>query len=156
MRITSLLFLVFISAALLAGPPYDTDDPEPVMFQHWEVYFSSHLGYAGSQWAGTGPHLEVNYGVLPNTQLHLIAPLAFTASGSGKLNYGYGDTEIGIKFRFVDENSWLPQVGIFPLVELLQEMLKKSWGAEELRYTCLCGYKKHSGNGLLTEAQAIG
>lgn len=23
-----------------AGPPYDTDDPEPVDFEHWELFFS--------------------------------------------------------------------------------------------------------------------
>ena len=32
----------------LAGPPYITDDPEPVDYQHWEVY----LFTGGAQSAG--------------------------------------------------------------------------------------------------------
>jgi hypothetical protein len=31
---------------------------------------------------------------------------------------GYGDTELGIKCRFLQETARLPQVGVFPLIEL--------------------------------------
>jgi len=36
-----------------------------------------------------------------------------TASGRG-----LGDIELGAKFRFVQENGWIPVVGTFPLLEL--------------------------------------
>jgi len=29
---------LLLPAAAIAGPPYRTDDPEPVDFQHWEFY----------------------------------------------------------------------------------------------------------------------
>ena len=34
------LFLLFMLAAtnLWAGPPFQTDDPEPIEFRHYEVY----------------------------------------------------------------------------------------------------------------------
>ena len=72
-----LTLFLFISIYLLAGPPYDTDDPQPVSFRGWEFYLSSHSNYLRSSAQGTLPHFEVNYGVVKNVQLHLLVPLAF-------------------------------------------------------------------------------
>jgi hypothetical protein len=45
-----------------AGPPFITDDPEPVDLGHWEVYAFS-AGAAGpGDASGVGPSVEVNYG----------------------------------------------------------------------------------------------
>ena len=100
-----------------AGPPFITDDPEPVDYQQWEFYIASmHLETADG-WTGTAPHFELNYGAVTNLQLHLIAPLAYNAPNDGSFQYGYGDTELGVKFRFVQETAVLPQIGVFPLVE---------------------------------------
>lgn len=49
-----------------AGPPYLTDDPEPVTYQHWEIYLASLFFKQPEVWTGTAPHLEVNYGLVPN------------------------------------------------------------------------------------------
>ncbi len=100
------------------GPPFTTDDPEPVEYRHWEVYVASQLEHNNDGWSGTSPHFEVNYGAIPNLQLHLIAPVSFTAPSQEATRFGYGDTELGVKYRFVDETDRLPQVGIFPLVEI--------------------------------------
>jgi hypothetical protein len=101
-----------------AGPPFVTDDPEPVEYQQWEFYVASqHIQSAGG-WSGTAPHIEVNYGVFPNVQLHLIAPLAYSLPSNGDSHYGYGDTEFGCKFRMVQETDQMPQIGCFPLVEI--------------------------------------
>lgn len=106
---------------LWAGPPFFTDDPEPVEYLHWEVYLAS-------QWAhdkeavtsGTLPHLEVNYGSARDLQLHVIIPAAYSTSSEGSTQYGLGDMELGIKYRFIheDEQGCRPQVGIFPLLEV--------------------------------------
>jgi hypothetical protein len=112
--------ILWISFARLAwaGPPFVTDDPEPVEYQHWEFYVASQLQHDKDGWSGTSPHLEVNYGALPNLQLHLITPVSFTAPSHGAMNFGYGDTEVGAKYRFFEETDWLPQMGVFPLVEI--------------------------------------
>jgi len=110
--------MILISANSFAGPPYDTDDPDPVSFRHWEVYLSSHISSDLTQWQGTAPHFEVNYGIVPNVQLHVIVPFAFNAVMNESAHYGYGDIELGAKYRFVKETGWCPEIGIFPLVEL--------------------------------------
>ncbi len=110
--------LLFIHGKLLAGPPFVTDDPEPVDYQHWEFYIASQHTQTSDGWSGTAPHIELNYGVITNVQLHLIAPLAYNAPKNGAVQYGYGDTELGVKFRFIQETSYFPQVGIFPQLEV--------------------------------------
>jgi hypothetical protein len=101
-----------------AGPPFLTDDPEPVDYQHWEFYLASMHFDTSGDWSGTAPHVEVNYGVITNVQLHVIAPLAYDAPREAAAHYGYGDTELGVKFRFLEETDRLPQAGIFPLLEV--------------------------------------
>lgn len=101
-----------------AGPPFVTDDPEPVEYQHWEVYLASQTQHAPDDFAGTMPHVEVNYGVVPEVQLHVIVPEAFDSPEVETRKYGLGDIELGMKYRFVKETDDHPQVGVFPLVEL--------------------------------------
>ncbi len=127
------------------GPPFVTDDPEPVDYQHWEFYVASMDSKYNGDWSGTLPHFELNYGVIPDVQLHLIVPLAYDIPPQGGAHYGLGDVELGTKFRFVHETNDLPQIAIFPLVELptgsardnlgnghtqafLPLWLQKSWG----------------------------
>jgi hypothetical protein len=110
--------LLSLPPRVFAGPPFTTDDPEPVDYQHWEFYLASQHAKTAHDWSGTAPHFEVNYGVIPNVQLHLIAPLAYDAPAHEQGNYGYGDTELGVKFRFIQETPYCPQVAVFPLVEL--------------------------------------
>jgi hypothetical protein len=108
----------FAQTTAIAGPPYITDDPEPVAYRHWELYLASQTFHDRDGWTGTAPHVEVNYGVIPNVQLHLIVPLAYAVPVGGGSAYGLGDTEVGIKYRFVQEGEWRPQIGTFPFLEI--------------------------------------
>ena len=100
-----------------AGPPYLTDDPEPVALHHWEVYTFYTCDRARSTNTVSGPSLEVNNGVAPNVQLHLIVPEAYFSSG-GTSARGLGDIEAGVKYRFVSQTKSRPEIGTFPQLEL--------------------------------------
>ena len=89
------LAVALVSSTASAGPPYTTDDPEPVEYRHWEIYLASQSFHDTDGWTGTAPHLEVNYGAVPNVQLHAITPVAYSIPESGPRTYGYGDTELG-------------------------------------------------------------
>ena len=101
-----------------AGPPYVTDDPEPVEFHHWEFYLATQHDLARDGAGGTVPHVEVNYGAAPNLQLHTIVPLAYARPTGGPAKFGPGDIELGAKFRFVQEGAWIPMIGTFPMLEV--------------------------------------
>jgi hypothetical protein len=109
--------LISMASVSLAGPPFKTDDPQPVAFRHWEFYVASMQQFGGTESGATLPHFEVNYGIIPNLQLHLVAPLGYVHAGEGT-HYGYADTEVGVKYRFVEESETLPQAGVFPMVEI--------------------------------------
>ena len=102
----------------LAGPPFVTDDPEPVDLHHWEVYVASVTTTVQDGVTGTLPHVEVNNGLAPDLQVHLIVPVAFNFPTGSGMSLGPGDTELGAKYRFVHESADMPMIGAFPLVEL--------------------------------------
>ncbi|MHB8637671.1 MAG: hypothetical protein ACYC96_14485 [Fimbriimonadaceae bacterium] len=135
-----------VFAVAAGGPPYNTDDPEPVDWHHWEVYVASIYSHTPGLVSGTLPHFEVNYGAAPNLQLHIIAPLAFSDPAGGSATYGYGDTELGAKFRFVQEGKRMPMVGIFPLVELPTGNVSRGLGAGQARFFLPVWLQKTVGN----------
>ncbi len=103
-----------------AGPPFRTDDPEPVDYQHYEFYTFFTGTHVSGDTSGVGPAWEFNYGLIANGQFHIVAPLAFDNPAGGPSQFGYGDTELGFKYRFIqeDDKGVRPMVGVFPLVEL--------------------------------------
>jgi hypothetical protein len=108
---------VACAGTAIAGPPYLTDDPDPVPYHHWELYTFMTQDMTRGTKTVNGPALELNNGVAPNTQLHLIVPETYF-SGNGMRASGLGDTEFGVKYRFVAETANRPEIGVFPLVEL--------------------------------------
>lgn len=110
--------LAYFSLPVLAGPPFMTDDPEPADYKHHEFYVATQQVKTVDGRAGTLPHLEYNYGVAPDVHLHIIAPYAFDRPEGGPQQRGYGDTELGVKYRFVQETETTPMVGTFPILLL--------------------------------------
>jgi hypothetical protein len=133
------------AGAANAGPPFLTDDPEPVLFEHWEFYLFSTVDATHGNTNALVPAFEFNIGALPDLQLHLVIPLAHASPADAPSTYGVGDWEFGLKYRFVQETDNCPQVGIFPMLEIptgdpdrglgngqawwrLPVWLQKSWG----------------------------
>ncbi|HVN97392.1 MAG TPA: hypothetical protein VMT62_13265, partial [Syntrophorhabdaceae bacterium] len=106
------------SSPIFAGPPFRTDDPEPVEYQHWEFYVATQYANDEDGVSGTAPHLEMNYGIVPNLQLHLLVPVAFDKPRGAPTLYGPGDVELGVKYRFIQEGTYRPMVGTFPILHL--------------------------------------
>ena len=104
--------LLFSITSVLAGPPFNTDDPEPVELHHWEFYVATHRLDSPGGASGTAPHFELNYGAIP------VVPLAYAFPEGAPAHRGLGDLEVGAKLRFVDEGPGRPMVGMFPLLEL--------------------------------------
>lgn len=127
------LALLLAAAPALAGPPFATDDPEPVERGHWELYLAGQASKDPGGWEGTAPHFEVNYGAFPGVQLHAIVPLGWAAPEGGPSTWGPGDVELGVKVRFLEEGEWLPQVGTFPMLELPTGSAARGLGAGTAR-----------------------
>ena len=116
--IAGTLILGFGNTLARAGPPFLTDDPEPVDFHHWEAYFFSSYDATRVGKAAQGPAYEMNWGPVPDVQLHLVIPGTASVPVQGPAAFGMGDTEVGVKYRFVHETNHRPEFGIFPFAEL--------------------------------------
>lgn len=102
---------------VLAAPPFLTDDPVPVDYHAAEVYVFMSTDVSSTATSLDGPALEVTYGIAPNTQVSIQAPYVFYAPVRGLQSSGYGDTEAGLKYRFVQETRSSPQIALYPAVE---------------------------------------
>ncbi len=142
-----LVFLLLPVRRLWAGPPFITDDPVPVPYQHWEYYLSTIGTSAPGQFLFTGPHMEVNYGAAPGLQLHILAPVLTWAGGGGQpVQVGYGDTELGFKLSLVNLKSRKFEIGTFPLVELPTGNAARGLGAEHTQVFVPLWIQKTSSN----------
>ena len=119
--------LMFLAAPGFAGPPFQTDDPEPIDFKNYEFYTFASSDGTRVETDTVGPAVEFNWGALPNVHLHVIVPAAaifpsnnpsFAPSGTGPRAFGLGDIELGIKYRFVQESKYVPMIGTFTMFEM--------------------------------------
>lgn len=106
------------ATAALAGPPFFTDDPEPVERRHHELYVFATYESTADGTDGVGPAVEYNDGPAKDLQFHVVVPLAYVRPSDGLDAAGPGDLELGAKYRFVHETGRRPQMGVFPFVEI--------------------------------------
>ena len=118
--LVTFLLLVVGAGPAFAGPPFQTDDPDPVPYRHFETYaFELSDGTRAGGTALEFPAWELNWGAIPNVQLHIVVPMATNfPPANGPVNFGIGDTELGVKYRFIKETKYRPEIGIFPFLEL--------------------------------------
>lgn len=110
--------LLGLAAPARAGVPFTTDDPSVPDPGQFELNLSLQYANRAGETSGALPGVELNYTAVPDVQLHLFAPLAFDRAAGGGTSFGYGDTELGVKYRFIkgDDGGWLPSVATFPLL----------------------------------------
>jgi hypothetical protein len=122
LRAPRLLFYALLASgsSVQAGPPFVTDDPEPVGLHHWEINTAAAASWRGSTHSVGIPNIDINYGPTDNLQLHAL-PLYTISRADGTAIHGIDDTEIGIKYRFFDRqtasgSSYM--LGIYPMYRL--------------------------------------
>lgn len=121
--------LLVAPLALWAGPPFRTDDPEAVEYQHSEDYVFYQQTLSADGRSGVLPALEYNHGVYKNVQLHVVLPVAFAAPSGLSTSRGYGDTELGVKWQLNEETDTVPMLGVFPLIEIATGRSSKGLGS---------------------------
>lgn len=105
--------LLGVASPALAGPPYDTDDPQPTELGHWEIYQfaeASRLDRAVDGSAG----VDLNYGAVRDVQLTATLPLGFGREPGQRWRAGRGDLELGVKYRFLSDERAGLAVAVFP------------------------------------------
>lgn len=117
-RLALLLGSFAAASPAIAGPPYETDDPEPTELGKWEIYaFSAIDGHRGDLDGAAG--FDLNYGPVANVQLTATLPVGFAhVAGQTGWQSGVGDIELGVKYRFFERKDAGLSAAIFPRVIL--------------------------------------
>ena len=119
LRHVMLVFVLLVCPTILrAGPPFQTDDPEPVDYGHYEFYAFGNADGAPIEMDTAAPAAEFNWGALPNLQLHIIVPATAIFPSDGPRAFGLGDIELGAKYRYLDETKHRPMIGTFTMFEI--------------------------------------
>jgi Putative MetA-pathway of phenol degradation len=153
-----LIPLLVGSVALYAqGPPFQTDDPVPVDFQHYEFYIFGSADGTPVEMDSTGPAFEFNWGALPRLQLHAILPWGYASpsnnpiyapAGTGSSAFGLTDMELGAKVALIKESPRVPQIGMFPMFELPTGSYTRGLGVGEVYYKIPLWLQKNEGKWL--------
>jgi hypothetical protein len=96
-----------------AGPPFVTEDPEPPPPGGWEINVPFILERSPGTTDMETPLFDLNYG-LPNIQLKLEFPVEVVTEESKGTRAGAGDSLIGVKWRFFNNEKSQLQLGTYP------------------------------------------
>jgi hypothetical protein len=106
-----------------AGPPYETDDPDPTDYRNYEIYLFGDYHRILENIESSPATLEFNYGCLPNTQCSFDIPTVQSSQTTG-----LGDIDIGLKYRFVPETAGRPQISFYPSVTIATGNVEQGLG----------------------------
>jgi hypothetical protein len=112
----SIIFLLF----LLSFPSrswadqYLTDTPVTLDYGQINADIYSDITKVKEDCGLRAPGFEARVGVLTDFQLRLNIPVAVSTSPGLTTTYGYGDIDIGFKYRFIHETETIPQVAFYP------------------------------------------
>ena len=156
--VSVLILLAAVPISLHAqGPPYQTDDPVPVDFQHYEFYVFGGADGTPVEMDSTGPAFEFNWGALPRLQIHAILPWGsirpsnkqvYAPAGAGPSAFGLTDMELGAKVAFVKETPHFPQIGMFPMFEIPTGSYSRGLGVGKVYYKIPLWLQKNEGKWL--------
>ena len=157
-RLTLILIsLLAVPRLWSQGPPYQTDDPVPVDFQHYEFYIFGITDSTPVVATSGSPAFEFNWGAVPRVQIHAVLPFGESAprnsavydpSGQGPSAYGLGDVELGAKIAFIKESKYVPQIGSFTMFELPTGSYTKGLGVGKVWYKLPIWVQKNEGKWL--------
>ncbi len=129
----SALSLLLASGTALAGPPYTTDNPQTVPFKTLQVIAVANVNTAHGSMTAQLPYVELNYGYTRDLQLHVSIPIAYNSPRVGADFIGPGDLDFAAKYRFVQETSKTPMVGIYPHINLPTGNAQHGLGADHVQ-----------------------
>jgi len=100
-----------------AGPPLITDDPDTPGDGRWEVNLALTLEQNRDERTFEAPLLDINYGFGERTQLKFEVPRIVLDERDNGTKSGLGNSEIGVKYRFLDEDRHGLAMSFYPQLE---------------------------------------
>jgi hypothetical protein len=117
--VASVAAVLLATGPAAAGPPFVTDDPDPVEFEHVEINIAATGQIQRGGTSSPVQTVDANWGAAPGVQLHAAFGLAY-AEHDGRYQAGFADLDLGTKIRLVDqdETGARPEIALYPHVFL--------------------------------------
>jgi hypothetical protein len=114
------VYLLFpLTLLAQGGPPLLTDDPGTPGNRNWEINTASGHFWSHTEHQIQGPLLDINYGLGDRIQLKYQVPYLFDSENHGPFKGGVGNSLLGVKWRFYQQDSetgW--RISTYPQLEL--------------------------------------
>ena len=149
-----LVVMLVAPNAWAQGPPYQTDDPTPVDYKHYEAYIFGGVSGTPVAYGTLGPAFEFNWGAIPRVQIHVILPFGgsfpsnnpiYAPSGVGPRAFGLTDMEFGVKLAIIKQTKYCPQIGTFTMLEIPTGSYSKGLGEGKAWYKLPAWVEKEIG-----------
>jgi hypothetical protein len=111
------LVLLCSSQAYAQSPPLITDDPGTPGDGRWEVNIVSSLEKTRFSRSIEAPLFDINYGVGEHLQLKVEFPWLVLRGSEEETRKGFGSTNVGVKWRFLDEEKHGIDMSVYPQFE---------------------------------------
>ncbi|HWY39945.1 MAG TPA: hypothetical protein VNX27_04040 [Chthoniobacterales bacterium] len=124
------------SASAQGGPPMITDDPGTPGNGKWENNIAIAFSHIPNEWSIETPQFDLNYGWGDHIQLNLqTAPTILKRSDHGPIG-GLGETELAVKWRFVDEDRSGFDMSMYPRVifNIFQSSVRRGIAEDGTRF----------------------
>jgi hypothetical protein len=109
----------FSNRAVLAqgGPPLITDDPATPGDGNWEINVAFEVEKRRTQRSYAIPLLDINYGLGDRLQLKYEVPWLVLDERGGHTGAGLGNSALGVKWRFFDQDRQRIDMSVYPQLE---------------------------------------
>lgn len=128
-HLAALTGLLWGAPALLAGPPFQLDDPDVIPYGHFEYYAFGNMSSSPGEIDTSGPAVEFNWSGVRNVMFHFLFPAGAAFPSDGPATFGLADSEIGVQYRFIQETKHRPMIGTFTMMEIPTGNPDKGLGA---------------------------
>jgi hypothetical protein len=113
-RILVFSLLASISVFAQGGPPYYTNDPGTPGNHNWEINFGYMPFFYSDRSVSHTPDVDINFGVGDRIQLTYENAWLRVQNPSSKTEYGLGQSNPGVKWRFYDAGEGHLAIATFP------------------------------------------
>lgn len=100
------------------SPPLDVDDPGTPGCNAWEINIVANGDLTTTENNWELPLLDLNYGVGDNLQLKYEVPFV-RQQADGTSNSALGESLVGVKYRFFDDERSNTEIALYPQVSIL-------------------------------------
>ncbi len=111
------LIFPFVSFAQ-GGPPLITDDPLTPGPGNWEINIAAAVERSSLVAAWQMPFIDINYGVGEHMQLKVESPFMIEKENNSYLWNGFDEIKFGIKYRFLDAESFGSNISSYPQIQI--------------------------------------